>query len=119
VETPVGVTNDFNIYSFDSGNLTKWSFYQTVKPTGTQTSWSPSRTTAYNGTLGIMYNVQVPRPQNSAGQFLSSDYNIGTNGGECDGKWIVARSVNTTTAPAAVYLQARTSDGKVMSDKPS
>jgi hypothetical protein len=115
VVTPVGVTNDFNIYVFASGNLTKWSFYETVKPTGTQTSWSPSRTTPYNGTLGTVYNVAVPRPQNSAGQFLSADYNIGTGGGECDGNWIVARSVNTTTAPATVYLAGiRCSDGKVM-----
>jgi hypothetical protein len=115
VETQPGVTNDFNIYSFANGNLTKWSFYQTVKPTGTQTSWTPSRANSYNGTNGIIYNVAVPRPHNQADQFLAADYNIGTNGGECDGNWIVARSVNTTTAPATVYLAGiRCSDGKVI-----
>ena len=115
VETPEGVTNDFNIYSLAGGNLTKWSFYQTVKPTGTQTSWTPSRTTPYNGTNGIVYNVAIPRPQNAQGQFLSADYSFGTNGGECDGKWIIGRSVNTTTAPATVYLVGiRASDGAIM-----
>ncbi|MCW3995593.1 MAG: PQQ-binding-like beta-propeller repeat protein [Candidatus Bathyarchaeota archaeon] len=115
VVTPEGVTNDLNIYTLSGGNLTKWSFYETVKPTGTQTSWSPSRTTAYNGTAGIIYNVAIPRPQNSAGQFLSGDYAFGTNGGECDGTWIIGRSVNTTTAPPTVYLTGiRCSDGKKM-----
>jgi hypothetical protein len=115
VVTPEGVTNDFNVYTLTAGNLTKWSFYQTVKPLGSNTSWTPSRTIPYNGAAGIVYSVLVPRPQNSAGQFLSGDYAFGTNGGENDGNWIIARSVNTTTAPPTVYLMGiRASDGKKM-----
>ena len=113
--TAEGVTNDFYIYTLTAGNLTKWSFYQTVKPTGSATSWSPSRTTPYNGAAGRVYSVLIPRPQNSAGQFLSGDYAFGTNGGENDGNWIIARSVNTTTAPPTVYLAGiRASDGTKM-----
>jgi hypothetical protein len=113
--TDVGTTNDLYIYSLSGGNLTKWSFYQTVQPTAGQYNWSPSRTTPYNGTTGIVYNVAIPRPHNSAGQFLSADYSFGFSGGECDGTWIIARSVNTTTAPPTVYLAGiRASDGQVM-----
>jgi hypothetical protein len=113
--TPEGITNDLNIFTLSNGNVSKWSFYETVKPLGTNTSWSPSRTVAYNGAAGVIYNVQVPRPQNSAGQYIASDYAFGTNGGECDGTWIIGRAVNTTTAPPTVYLAGiRASDGKVM-----
>lgn len=113
--TPEGTTNDLNIYTLSNGQLIKWSFYETVKPTGTQTSWAPSRTTPYNGSKGIVYNVTIPRPQNAQGQFLANHYSFGTNGGECDGEWIIGRSVNTTTAPATVYLVGiKASDGKVM-----
>ncbi len=60
----------------------------------------------------------MPRPHNSAGQYLSADYAFGTNGGECDGKWIIARSVNITTSPNTVYLAGiRASDGKIMWEK--
>jgi hypothetical protein len=114
-DTDVGVTNDLYIYTLSAGYLTKWSFYQAVKPTGSNTSWTPSRTVQYNGLAGYMYNVSVPRPQNSAGQYLAADYAFGTNGGECDGNWIIARSVNTTTAPNTVYLAGiRASDGKII-----
>ncbi len=117
-DTDVGVTNDLNIYTLSAGYLTKWSFYQTVKPLGSNTSWSPSRTVPYNGLAGYVYNVSVPRPHNSAGQYLSADYAFGTNGGECDGKWIIARSVNITTSPNTVYLAGiRASDGKIMWEK--
>ncbi|MCW4014132.1 MAG: PQQ-binding-like beta-propeller repeat protein, partial [Candidatus Bathyarchaeota archaeon] len=113
--TTEGITNDLYIYTLTAGNLTKWSFYETVKPTGSQTSWAPSKTTPYNGTKGIIYNVAIPRPQNAQGQYLAADYSFGYNGGECDGNWIIGRSVNTTTAPPTVYLAGiRASDGEVM-----
>ncbi len=117
-DTDVGVTNDLYIYTLSGGYLTKWSFYQTVKPLGSNTSWTPSRTVAYNGLAGYVYNVSVPRPHNSAGQYLSADYNFGTNGGENDGTWIIARSVNITTSPNTVFLAGiRASDGKIMWEK--
>ena len=114
-DTAVGVTNDLYIYTLSAGYLTKWSFFQTVRPLGSNTSWTPSRTIAYNGLAGYVYNVSVPMPQNSAGQNLSGNYAFGTNGGECDGTWIIARSVNITTAPPTVYLVGiRASDGQIM-----
>jgi hypothetical protein len=113
--TAEGITNDLYIYNLAGGNLTKWSFYETVKPAAGQINWAPSRTTPYNGTVGMIYNVAIPRPHNEAGQYLSGDYTFGTNGGECDGTWIIGRSVNTTTSPPTVYLVGiRAADGEVM-----
>jgi len=78
-----------------------------VNPT-TGFAWSPSAN-PYTWSNGIVYNVSIPKPENSA------SYAIGTGGGLVDGKIIVARSVNTTDWPPTLYLIGiRCTDGEIL-----
>jgi hypothetical protein len=104
----IGYTNDLTEYIIANNRLILWSFSKCVAPTS-GSSWAPSQTVNYEWAKGIVYNVSLPKPANSA------SYAFGTGGGAVDGRMIVARSVNNTLWPPTLYLVGvRCSDGQIL-----